>query len=325
LNGLGFDHPFTLSPAGYFDALYESPVVDELLADLALEFLRDEGFGLGRGSAPDLLALSFSAQDVVSHSYGNESEENLDVLRRLDLQLGRVLAELDARFSPGDVVLAFSSDHGFAPIPEAYRRRDPSIPGGRLVSSDRAYPHFGQRLSRLLAEDLCLDPALPLVLVTETAWNLAYGPALPLRSVDGPCGPAGRLVSHEDLDRAAVPLILRLAREELAAVYVAAQPGAWPADDPVTELVRNSFDPERSGDLILVPRPHVIMHWDPGRGSGHGSHHDYDTHVPLVFWGGPFKAGVPERPSTPYDLAPTLAELLRVTLPDAVGHSLLAP
>jgi hypothetical protein len=325
LNGLGFDHPFTLSPAGYFDALYESPVVDELLADLALEFLRDEGFGLGRGSAPDLLALSFSAQDVVSHSYGNESEENLDVLRRLDLQLGRVLAELDARFSPGDVVLAFSSDHGFAPIPEAYRRRDPSIPGGRLVSSDRAYPHFGQRLSRLLAEDLCLDPALPLVLVTETAWNLAYGPALPLRSVDGPCGPAGRLVSHEDLDRAAVPLILRLAREELAAVYVAAQPGAWPADDPVTELVRNSFDPERSGDLILVPRPHVIMHWDPGRGSGHGSHHDYDTHVPLVFWGGPFKAGVSERPSTPYDLAPTLAELLRVTLPDAVGHSLLAP
>jgi hypothetical protein len=323
LNGLGFDHPFTLSPAGYFDALYESPVVDELLADLALAFLGDEALGLARGSAPDLLALSFSAQDVVSHSYGNESEENLDVLRRLDVQLGRVLEALERRFGRGGLALAFSADHGFAPIPEAYRRRDPSIPGGRLVSSERAHPHFGQRLGRLLAEELCLAPDPRLVLVTDTAWNLAYGPALPLRSIEGPCGPAGRAVRREELDRAAERLLLHEFREEIAAVYAAARREQWTADDAVLEMVRNSFDPERSGDLVLVPRPHVLMHWDPGRGSGHGSHHDYDTHVPLVFWGGPFAAGVSDLPTTPYDLAPTLAELVGVALPDATGRSLL--
>jgi predicted AlkP superfamily pyrophosphatase or phosphodiesterase len=325
LNGLGFDHPFTLSPAGYFDALYESPVVDELLADLALGFLGDEAFGLGRGAAPDLLALSFSAQDVVSHSYGNESEENLDVLRRLDVQLGRVLAALEGRFGREGVVLGFSADHGFAPIPEAYRLRDPSVPGGRLVSSERAYPHFGQRLGRRLAEELCLEPTSRLVLVTDTAWNLAYGPALPLSRVAGPCGAAGTPVTRDDLDRAAARLVLTEFKEEVAAVYSTAQRDTWPTDDPVLEMVRNSFYPERSGDLILIPRRHVLMHWDPGRGSGHGSLYDYDTHVPLVLWGGPFAAGVSERPSAPYDLAPTLAELLGVSMPDAVGRSLLRP
>jgi arylsulfatase A-like enzyme len=63
---------------------------------------------------------------------------------------------------------------------------------------------------------------------------------------------------------------------------------------------------------------------DPARGSGHGSHHAYDTHVPLVFWGGPFKPARSEAKSTPYDLAPTLARLLGVLLPDALGRDLLS-
>jgi arylsulfatase A-like enzyme len=65
------------------------------------------------------------------------------------------------------------------------------------------------------------------------------------------------------------------------------------------------------------------MHWDPGHGSHHGSHHAYDTHVPLDFWGTPFPAGRKDRETTPCDFAPTLAELLGVALPDATGRSLL--
>jgi len=56
-------------------------------------------------------------------------------------------------------------------------------------------------------------------------------------------------------------------------------------------------------------------------GGGHGSQYDYDTHVPLIFWGGPFRAGERTEARTPYDLAPTLADLLGFPLPDAVGRS----
>jgi arylsulfatase A-like enzyme len=56
----------------------------------------------------------------------------------------------------------------------------------------------------------------------------------------------------------------------------------------------------------------------------HGTHHEYDIHVPLVFWGA-VKAGGSDEASTPYDLAPTLAAWLGVALPEAVGKARALP
>lgn len=322
-NGLGFPHDLRLSERGYFYGLYVSPFLDQLVADLALEFLADETFALGRGPAPDLLAIGFSAQDVVSHSYGNESEENLDTLRRLDLQIGRVMDALARALAPGSYVLAVSADHGFAPIPEAERARDPYAPGGRLVNTGRGMPTVFERLNRYLTDSLCL-PAEARPVFGGEGWNMAWNrPAFPMRTVAGSCGPADSPVTLADLDRAFPKAIAALYSEEIETVLLVSERARWPADDPATEFARNDFDAERSGDVFLVPRPGVLMHWDPARGSHHGSHHAYDTHVPLIFWGPPFAAGRRERATAPYDLAPTLAELLGIRLPDATGRSLL--
>ena len=322
-NGLGFPHDLRLSERGYFYGIYVSPLLDELVADLALEFLADEALGLGRNAAPDLLAIGFSAQDVVSHSYGNESEENLDTIRRLDVQIGRVLDALERALPRGSFVVAVSADHGFAPIPEAERARNPAASGGRLVNSERTLPNAFERLNRFLTQKLCLPPGSRPIFGGE-GWNMAWNrPAFPMRTLDGPCGPPDRPVTLADLDRAFPSAVKELYSEEIETVLLVSERERWPADNPATEFARNDFDAERSGDVFLVPRPGVLMHWDPGRGSHHGSHHDYDTRVPLVFWGEPFPAGRRERATTPYDLAPTLAELLGLRLPDATGRSLL--
>jgi predicted AlkP superfamily pyrophosphatase or phosphodiesterase len=323
-NGLGFPHDLRLSERGYFYGAYVSPIVDELVADLALEFIADESFRLGRSGAPDVLMVGFSAQDTVSHSYGNESEENLDTLRRLDLQIGRVFDALDRALpAAGSYVVAMSADHGFALVPEAEEARNPAFTGGRLVNTERAMPTAYERLNRFLTDELCLPPGSRPVFGGE-GWNVAYNrPSFPMRTVEGPCGPAGRPVTLADLDRAFPKAVAALFAEEVETVLLVSERDRWPADLPATEFARNDFDPERSGDAFLVPRPGVLMHWDPARGSHHGSHHAYDTHVPLVFWGTPFPAGRRDRESTPYDLAPTLADLLGVTLPDATGRSLL--
>ncbi len=322
-NGLGWDHPLTVHPRGYFASLYYSPFTDELVADLALAFLGNEALALGRRSVPDMLWLSFSAQDLVSHSYGVESEENLDTLRRLDLQLGRVLDALD-RFPKGSVVLGLSADHGFPVVPEAERQRNPSFRGGRLLTSDRAYPSFLERLNRLLALELCLDPQSR-VLFGSDGFNIAYNrPAFPFPTVAGACGPEGTAVRAKDVDRVLPGVMTRFFGEEVEAVYLASERDGWPKDAPATEFVRNDFDPERSGDAIFVPRYGVMTHWDPARGAMHGTHYDYDTHVPLLFWGAPFRAETVTAEATPYDLAPTLGARLGITLPDAVGQDRLA-
>jgi hypothetical protein len=324
--GIGFDHRLDLHPKGYFRSLYQSPFTDDLVLQLALALVDDEPLGLGRGPAPDLLGISFSAHDVVAHSYGSESEEALDTLRRLDAHLERLLIALQARFG-GGVVLALSADHGFCPIPEAARTRgnvDPEFRGGRLLTETRGgLPTFYDQLDRLLIDELCLPPGARPIQPAE-GWNLSYNhPALPLRTIEGRCGPAGKLITARELDEALPRVVQRGFGPEIREVLLTSQREQWPADDPDVAFAIEDFDRERSGDATLVPELGVITHWDPARGSMHGSQHDYDTHVPLIFWGAPFRAQAVESESTPYDLAPTLARLLGVSLPEATGRGRL--
>lgn len=62
--GLGFDHDLARDPQGYSYGFYASPLVDELLADLALAFLDSDALALGRRGEPDLLLLSFSSESL---------------------------------------------------------------------------------------------------------------------------------------------------------------------------------------------------------------------------------------------------------------------
>ncbi len=323
--GLGWDHDLTKYYSGYFGGIFSSPFIDEMVSDLAIEVLADKTLALGRREDPDLLCLSFSGQDGVSHNYGPESEENLDLLRRLDIQIGRVLLELE-RVSPGGVVVAFSADHGFSPIPEAAKRLDPNFKGGRVPFGTYANVPFLARLNRATGDALCLpDEARPIYGVE--GFNLRYDlPKLPMiRSVEGECGAAGRAVTREDVDRVLPAVVRRLWAEEFSAVLLSSQKDAWDPKNPAVEFARNAYDEERTGEAMLIPRPGVVMGWDPARGTTHGSHLEPDIHVPLIFWG----AGIPRKvsavPSAPYDLAPTLGALLGVALPDAVGRALLPP
>jgi len=55
----------------------------------------------------------------------------------------------------------------------------------------------------------------------------------------------------------------------------------------------------------------------------HGSPYSYDQHVPLAFYGAPFKPGVYRDQVEPIDLAPTLAVLLGINKPtNSTGHVL---
>ena len=83
-------------------------------------------------------------------------------------------------------------------------------------------------------------------------------------------------------------------------------------------------DRERSGDAFVIPRWGVQSSYNPGRGSMHGTHYEYDILVPLLFWGA-VKAGASDAPATPYDLAPTVARWLGVPVPDAVGKPIDLP
>ena len=80
-------------------------------------------------------------------------------------------------------------------------------------------------------------------------------------------------------------------------------------DDPHLPLIRNSFFEPRSAHIIATPKPYVYISDNVG-GTGHGTPHDYDRHIPVVFLGAPVKPGSYSAPSGPEDIAPTLAGML---------------
>jgi hypothetical protein len=329
-HGLGFGHDLSTYgrvPAGgangYFGGIYRSPLIDELTTDLALAFLNDSGYELGHGDAPDLLAISFSGHDPVAHDYGDESEESRDALRRLDLQIGRILDTLEANYPKDTVLVALSSDHGFPVMPEVAKALDKTATGGRLETGRESLNNDRDRMNRLIDDALCLDRTVKVIGGAE-GWNLFYSrAAFPYKTVAGTCGPAGAPVTAADVDRVLPGIAKSVWAEEIEDVLPVSAASAWP-ESPALTFVRNDFDRQRSGDAFVIPRWGVMSSYNPGRGAMHGTHYEYDIHVPLVFWGA-VKAGASDAATTPYDLAPTLGRWLGVALPDAVGRPVELP
>jgi arylsulfatase A-like enzyme len=92
---------------------------------------------------------------------------------------------------------------------------------------------------------------------------------------------------------------------------------------PATALGRkflNSYSPEGGWYVMGVPEPYTV---GPARGTDHASPYTYDTHVPLAFYGLPFRTGTYRSHAEPVDLATTLASLLGINAPThAVGRVL---
>ena len=120
--------PFGASFTPVWDA---SPFSDAYIGDLAVSLI--ESLGAGRTGGTDLLLLSFAALDYVGHAYGPKSHEVQDVLARLDVVLGRLIGVLDDSIGRDRYVLALTSDHGVAPLPEGSGGRVSLQAVGRAV------------------------------------------------------------------------------------------------------------------------------------------------------------------------------------------------
>ncbi len=100
-----------------------SPPVVEYQHDLLVATLDSEPIGV---AGPSLLYTTYKSPDYTGHIYNMYSEWESLMLRTVDEQLGRLVAELEARY-PGEYVLIVTADHGQCPLPDAVNgvRLDP--------------------------------------------------------------------------------------------------------------------------------------------------------------------------------------------------------
>ena len=118
--------------APLYDAIYGSPFGNELLFDFASELMSQER--LGKRNATDLLSVSFSSNDSVGHTHGPYSPQVRDIAIKTDRVIGRLLAQVDKSVGLQHTLVAFTTDHGVAPVPEAIREQ--GLPGGRMSNKE---------------------------------------------------------------------------------------------------------------------------------------------------------------------------------------------
>lgn len=274
--------------------VYGSALADHLVVDLALDAL--DALELGADGTPDVLTLGLSANDVVGHGCGPGSRENIDLLLRMDEELARLFARLDERVGAGRWACVLSADHGVLPLPET------------LAAA-------GEESRRVSAAEVW-----PALATAKGAVQERFGTTLGLEG-DG----RGVHLSREEAELHGVDLFE--ARAEIAEV-LAAEGEAWiertftwdqladPAslaavDDPLLVLSARSFHPDRTPDVAIVVRPGLLV--GVPAGTSHGSPHEYDRHVPLVFLGRGVVAGSVARPVRTIDVLPTLVALLGIS------------
>jgi hypothetical protein len=88
-------------------------------------------------------------------------------------------------------------------------------------------------------------------------------------------------------------------------------------------MFARSYYPGRSGQVYVVPKQGwFITSRDPLYPFMHGSPWDYDTHIPVLFYGAPFiKTGTVTVPVRQQDVAPTIGALIGATpLPTYTGR-----
>jgi arylsulfatase A-like enzyme len=285
------------SDAGFYEVIGSTPFANEYELEFAKELVIYEN--LTDGQATDLLAISLSANDILGHQVGPDSPEMAAMAIALDRELADFFNFLGHQIGLANIWIALSADHGVSALPDAAKKL--RIPAANL-DARKLETQINQALTakfspRHAASYIRLD--YPVAWLDQNAFAAAH---IKERDAETAVG--------EALEQAG--LRGYFTKSQLAAGEV-----------PATALGRkfmHSYSPEGSWYVMGVPEPYAV---GPAKGTDHASPYTYDTHVPLAFYGLPFRTGTYRTHAEPIDLAATLASLLGINAPThSVGRVL---
>jgi arylsulfatase A-like enzyme len=243
---------------------------------------------LGKGPSTDLLSVSLSTTDAVGHRYGPDSREIHDQVLRVDRQLGRLIDSLYKLRDSTKIIFALGADHGVTPFPElAFPGTDPAR--GRVDTR----PVIDAARSALAARGVEGDALL-----------LQSGiVSLDRRRL------AAKGVNYDSVVTAVRTQLLKLPGmlrvDRVTTLAADAKKG-----DKFARRWLHSVPPDLGAVLTVTFKEGY--YWYTTRYATHGSPHDLDAHIPMLFMGSMFKPGRYTQPVRSVDIAPTLAEAVGI-------------
>jgi len=281
-------------PLDFYELVGRTPYGNEYQFDFARELIQQEE--LGQGTVTDLLVISLSANDLTGHAYGPDSPQMHAMALALDRQISEFLAFLGQQYG-NRFWIALSADHGVAPTnATSLKLRIPSV----LIANQDLRAELNKAVGARLHKpgDYVRSASFPIVFVNDDA----FGDKVTEGDAEGYVSEAMRSMGF----------VYAYTKEQLSTGEV--------APTATGRMFTHSYSPYGGWWVMGQPPPFALSTKDIAE---HGSPYSYDQHVPLAFYGAPFKPGVYRDQVEPIDLAPTLAVLLGINKPtNSTGHVL---
>lgn len=260
----------------------------KLTFDLAKAAINGEN--LGKGNVPDLLTVSLSSTDYIGHQYGPRSIEVADTYVKLDREIAGFIDFLDTKIGKNNYVIVLTADHGAADNPDFLNSQ--KLPGGfmdgGLIDSLNNYILKKYRISPVMAfSNLQFYFDKKMIKYAQLSYE--------------------KIISDAKDYLEEIPYV--------SFVYSKDEILNGSSQDGSLLFLKNGYYPKRCGDLTLVLNPGYLETSSPRTGTTHGTVYNYDTRVPLLWYGGSIQAGQDNSDVKIIDIAPTLSNMLNIQAP----------
>ena len=285
--GFPYDHKELIGKN--YGSIAVTPHGNTMTLELAKAALTGEN--LGKGDATDLLAVSLSSPDYIGHTFGPNSIAVEDCYLRLDKDLGDFLNFLDQHVGKGNYLFFLSADHGVANVPGFMKAN--KLPAGTFDDIGTMNAMNTMLKEKFGASNLILT-------------MLNYQVHLNHKIIDS------IKLDKEDIIEEVISYLTK--QEAISRAFDLSELQETTLQTTIKEMISNGYMPNRSGDVQFILHPQYI---DGGTtGTTHGLWNPYDSHIPLVWMGWNIKAGKSNAPVYMSDIAPTIAAMLQIQMPN---------
>lgn len=329
----------------FYSLVGETPAANSYELDFAKALIEKEK--LGQSGVTDLVVISLSANDILGHEFGPDSDFQEKMILSLDRDLDEFAGWLDKTMGLDNVWLALTADHGVAPVPGeaarlginayavdmrkiyetvnaklneryshgahvSYLMPDPTNPNQMNIYLDLPYIALDQRAFKKAGVDEKTAEDTVAALLREAVDAQNANPPPQVRATLPPP------VYHPSPQRLPPAPRVQYTYTRLQLQNGQLPPTQW------GRLIGHSVVDHGNWYVMLVLDAYQLAGSGQLAGTTHFSPWSYDRHVPLAFYGSAFKPGEYDETVEPVDLAVTFASLAGVNRPSAaVGRVLV--
>lgn len=222
--------------------------------------------------------------------YGPDSQEAVDALVRLDLEIQHLLYVIEELIGKENVIVVFTATHGSGwNVDHALTQK---LPAGKFRVRN-AIALLNSYLSAIYGENYWIESYINQQIYLDQ--TLIDKNKIPIAEIQEQ---AARFLTQF---------------QGVANAYTATQLNALQISETTESALIKAFHMKRSGDILLNLQPGWIQ--DGNFVTDHLSDYTYDQHIPLIFWGGGTEHGKSSSRVSLLNIAPTLSDLCSLPYP----------